>query len=155
MSYLKAGDIISGQEGRATLKVDGNIENMFYVKQLEATFEKQKSEVRTLGHRGTQHKTTGWSGTGSMTIYYISSLFRKLAQRYAREGKDIYFDITIENNDPTSSVGRQTVVLYSCNVDSTVIAKLDVDNTELDEDLDFTFEDFEILDEFQTPQLGG
>lgn len=155
MAYLKAGDIISGQEGKATMKVEGNIENMFFVKQLEATFEKQKSEVRTLGHRGTQHKTTGWTGSGSMTIYYVSTLFRKLAQKYAREGKDVYFDITIENDDPTSTIGRQTVVLYGCNLDSTTIAKLDVDNTELDEDLDFTFEDFEILDEFQKPQLGG
>lgn len=155
MAYLKAGDIISGQEGKATMKVEGNIENMFFVKQLEATFEKQKSEVHTLGHRGTQHKTTGWTGSGSMTIYYVSTLFRKLAQKYAREGKDVYFDITIENDDPTSTIGRQTVVLYGCNLDSTTIAKLDVDNTELDEDLDFTFEDFEILDEFQKPQLGG
>lgn len=155
MAYLKAGDIISGQEGRATMNVEGSIENMFYIKQLEATFEKQKSEIHTLGHRGTQHKTTGWSGTGSMTAYYITSSFRQMAREYAKNGRDIYFDITIENDDPTSSVGKQTVVLYGCNIDSTLIAKLDVDNTELDEDMDFTFEDFEILDSFATPTLGG
>ena len=38
--YLHAGDIISGQEGRATMNIEGSIENMFYVKQLEATMEK-------------------------------------------------------------------------------------------------------------------
>lgn len=153
--YLKAGDIISGQEGRVTATIDGNVELLAYVKSVEATFEKQKSEINTLGHRGTQHKTTGWSGSGSMTLYYVTSLFRQLAAKYAKTGKDTFFDLTIENNDPTSSVGRQTVVLYNCNVDSTILAKLDVDNTELDEDMDFTFDDFEVLDSFATPTLGG
>ena len=90
-----------------------------------------------------------------MTIYYITSIFRRLAKEYAKTGKDTYFDITIENDDPTSSVGKQTVVLYKCNLDSTILAKLDVDNTELDEDIDFTFEDFDILDSFGNPTLGS
>jgi len=155
MAFLQAGDIISGQEGKVTANINGSIEMCAWVKQLTATFEKQKSEIHTLGHRGTQHKSTGWSGTGSMTIYYITSIFRRLAKEYAKTGKDTYFDITIENDDPTSSVGKQTVVLYKCNLDSTILAKLDVDNTELDEDIDFTFEDFDILDSFGNPTLGS
>ena len=149
--YLKAGDIISGQEGKVTATIDGVVEVMAYVKNIEAVMEKQKSEIHTLGHRGTQHKTTGWTGTGSMTVYYITSKFRELAYKYAKQGIDTYFDVTIVNNDPTSSVGMQTAALYRVNLDSTVIAKLDVDNTELDEDMDFTFEDFEILDSFKAP----
>lgn len=155
MAFLRAGDIISGQEGRATFKIDGQLYEGFFIRQFEATMEKTKSEIRTLGHRGNQHKATGWNGTGSMTIYYITTLFRNLALEYARNGRDIYFDLTVENYDPTSGVGRQTVVLYNCNIDSTIIAKLDVDNTELDEDLDFTWEDFDILDQFGQPILGG
>jgi hypothetical protein len=151
--FLRAGDIISGQEGRCTANIDGNIEEMAYVKNLEATLEKQKSEIRVLGHRGTQHKTTGWSGSGSASMYYITSLFRKMALKYAKTGKDTYFDITVENNDPTSTIGKQTVVFYNCNLDSTVLAKVDADNTELDEDVDFTFDDFDILDEFGKPVL--
>lgn len=155
MPYLKAGDIISGREGWATANIDGEIFDMFYIKQLEATMEKNKSGVNVLGHRATQNKTTGWSGSGSMTVYYITSKFRELAQKYARDGVDTYFTITIKNEDPTSTVGKQTVVLYDVNLDSATIAKLDVDNTELDEDYDFTFEDFELLDTFKTPTLGG
>lgn len=149
--FLKAGDIISGQEGKATATIDGSVETMAYIKNLEAIFEKQKSEIRVIGHRGTQNKTTGWSGTGSMNLYYITSMFRKMALKYAKQGIDTNFDVTIENNDPTSSIGKQTVVLYGVNLDSTVLAKLDVDNTELDEDIDFTFDDFDILDEFGKP----
>lgn len=153
--FLKAGDIISGQEGKVTATIDGVVEVMAYVKTLEATFEKQKSEIKTLGHRGTQHKTTGWTGTGSLNMYYITSKFRELARKYAKEGIDTNFDITVVNDDPTSSVGNQTVALYNVNLDSTVLAKLDVDNTELDEDIDFTFDDFEILDSFGTPTYGA
>lgn len=149
--FLRAGDTISGQEGRATAVIDGNVENLFFIKTLEATFEKTKAEVKTLGHRGVQHKGTGWSGSGSMTLYYVSSLFRKLALKYAKEGKDTYFNATIENNDPTSTIGKQTIVLYNCNIDSTIIAKLDTDSDVLEEDIDFTFDDFDILDSFGQP----
>lgn len=149
MSYLKAGDIISGQEGKVTARINGQVEVMGFVKNIEATMEKQKSEIKVLGHRGTQHKTTGWSGTGSMNLYYVTPLFRAMALKYAQDGIDTNFEITVENNDPTSSAGKQTTVLYGCNIDATIVAKLDVDNTELDEDIDFTFDDFKIPDEFK------
>ena len=71
--------------------------------------------------------------------------------KYAKEGKDTYFDVTIVNNDPTSTIGKQTVVLYNCNVDSLILAKLNTDAETLDEDIDFTFDDFDILDEFGNP----
>lgn len=149
--YLRAGDTISGQEGQATAVINGQVESLFFVKELEAKFEKEKTEVKTLGHRGTQHKGNGWSGSGSMTLFYVSTLFRKMALKYAKEGKDTYFDITIVNNDPTSTIGKQTVVLYNCNVDSLILAKLNTDAETLDEDIDFTFDDFDILDEFGKP----
>ena len=57
--YLRAGDTISGQEGQATAVINGNVEPLFFVKELEAKFEKEKTEVKTLGHRGTQHKGNG------------------------------------------------------------------------------------------------
>jgi hypothetical protein len=153
--YLRAGDVISGTEGTVTAEINGNVEQLFNVKQIEATVEKQKSEINVLGHRGTQHKTVGWTGSGSMTVYYVTSTFRKLMENYVKNGVDTYFTITITNNDPTSSVGAQTTALYKCNLDSAVVAKLDVDNTELDEDLDFTFDDMAILEEFTTPTLEG
>lgn len=149
--FLRAGDTISGQEGKATSVIDGNVQDMFYVKTLEATFEKTKAEVKTLGKRGTQHKGTGWSGAGSMTIYYVTSIFREMALKYAKTGKDTYFNITIVNDDPTSTIGKQTVVLYNCNIDSVILAKLDTDSDTLDEDIDFTFDDFDILDSFGNP----
>lgn len=158
--YLKAGDTISGQEAVATMLVknaDGSttVENMFYGKNLEATVEIEKTDVYTLGKRGAQHKPNGWTGSGSLTVYYVSSLFRKMAIQYIKTGKPVYFDITVTNNDPGSTVGPQTTVLKNCTLDSVIIAKFDVESEVLDESVDFTFDDADILDEFQAPTLGG
>ena len=149
--FLNAGDTISGQEGKATAKINGEIRDMFYIKTLEATVEKNKQEVRTLGKRGVQHKTTGWSGTGSMTIYYVTSEFVRMAKDYVKNGVDTYFTITIENNDPTSSIGKQITTLFNVNVDSIPVAKLDVEDAVLEADLDFTFDDLDLLQEFNEP----
>lgn len=149
--FLRAGDTISGQEGKATAVIDNSVEDMFYLKSLEATAEKNKVEIKTLGKRGVQHKGVGWTGSGTMTIYYVTSKFREMMLKYAKTGKDTYFNITVVNDDPTSTVGKQTVVLYNCNIDSVILAKLDTEDDALDEDIDFTFDDFDILDSFGNP----
>lgn len=157
--FLKAGDTISGQEAVATMLVhnaDGSttVENMFWAKNLEGSIEINKSEVFTLGKRGAQNKPNGWSGSGNMTIYYITSLFRRMVLQYIKTGVPVYFDITVTNNDPGSSVGSQTTVLKNCSLDSIIIAKFDVESDVLDESVDFTFDDVDMLDEFQAPVLG-
>lgn len=159
MSYMKAGDTISGQEAVATMNVkdaSGNVtvENMFWAKNLEASAEINKTEVFTLGKRGAQNKPNGWSGSGNMTIYYVTSLFRKMVLQYIKTGIPVYFDITVTNNDPGSTVGTQTTVLKNCSLDSVILAKFDVESDVLDESVDFTFDDVDILDEFQKPALG-
>ncbi|WP_028559019.1 phage tail tube protein [Paenibacillus pinihumi] len=151
MAFLSAKDSISGQEGRAYAKVNGVVEELFYLKDLEATAEKQKAEIRTLGRRGTQHKATGWTGTGSMTIYYVTSYFRKMMYDYIKTGKDVYFEITVTNDDPTSTIGKQTTVLKGCNLDSVILAKLDTESDALDEEVSFTYDDVEIPEHFKAP----
>ena len=157
--YLKAGDTISGQEAvaRMTIKNDdgtSSVEDMFYAKNLEATATFNKTAVRTLCKRGEQHKPNSWTGSGSMTIYYATSLFRKMAISYIKKGKPVYFDIVVENSDPGSTIGTQTVVLKNCSLDSSVLAKFDVDTDVLDESMNFTFDDVDMLDEFVAPDLG-
>lgn len=151
MAFLRARDAISGQEGRAYATINGNVEEMFYVKTLEATVEKQKSEMKALGRRGTQHKANGWTGTGSMTIYYVTTRFRQLMLDYIKTGKDAYFDIQIVNEDPSSSIGRQTVVLKNVNLDNVIMAKVDTESEFLEEETNFTFDDVDILDSFVAP----
>lgn len=149
MTTLNAPDTISGKEGRAYAKIDGNNEELFMAKTIEGTVEKNKSEIKAIGKRMTGHKTTGANGTGAMTIYYLTPLFRDMIKTWKETGVDVYFDLVIENDDQESAAGKQSVLLMDCNLDSVVLAKLDADSDDaLDEDVDFTFEDFDILTAF-------
>ena len=101
-----------------------------------------------LGRTGKGNKATGWKGTGSATFHYNTSVFRELLARYKDSGEDIYFDIQITNQDPTSGVGSQVIILKDCNVDGGILAKFDADAEYLDEEMDFTFEDWEMPAKF-------
>ncbi len=148
MSYLTAENLVSGQEGRAYVKLDGQNRELLYLKNVTATVTKHKQSVRTLGRRGDQFKSAGFSGSGKMTVYYVTSLFRQLMLEYMKNGVDTYFDIVVINEDPQSGFGSQSVVLKNCNLDKVVLAKLDVAEDFLDEELSFTFDDAEILQPF-------
>lgn len=150
MRTLQAPDAISGKEGRAYANIGGSNEELFYAKAIEATIEYAKGEVKCVGKRMVGHKTTGASGSGSMTLYYLSPIFRKFAKSYIDDGRTLYFNMVIENADPDSKAGTQRVMLRSCSLDSVVLAQLDGDSDDpLEEEIPFTFDDFEILDSFR------
>ncbi len=149
MKTLNAPDTISGKEGRAYAKINGNNEELFMAKTIEGNVEKNKSEIKAIGKRMTGHKTTGGNGTGSMTLYYMTPVFRAMIKAWKDTGVDVYFDLVVENDDQESAAGKQSTLLIGCNLDSVVLTKLDGDSDDaLDEDVDFTFEDFDILTPF-------
>lgn len=145
---MNAKDSVSASLAECFVTIEGRRLNFMQAINVEANFEKTKTAVPILGKTGKGNKSTGWSGSGSATFHYNTSIFRKLMQRYKDTGEDIYFDMQVTNEDPTSSVGRQTVILKDCNIDGGVLAKFDADGEYLDEDMDFTFEDFEMPEEF-------
>lgn len=114
----------------------------------EANFEKNKVEVPILGKVMTSHKTIGGSGTFSGTMHYNQSVLRQMAIDYKNTGIDDYFTIQITNEDPETNLGRQTTILYDCNLDSQLLAKFDADGEYLDEDVEGTFEDFTMPESF-------
>lgn len=129
--------------------IDGKRYNLMQAINLEATMEKNKTEVPILGKTGKGNKASGWKGTGSATFHFNTSIFRKAMKAYKDSGTDFYFDIQITNEDKTSAVGRQTIILKDCNLDSVLLAKFDADGEYLDEEMDFTFEDWEMPEEFK------
>ncbi len=145
---MKAKDTISAALAECYVTIGTRRYNFMQAINLEAKFEKTKVEVPILGKTGKGNKATGWKGTGSATFHYNTSIFRQMMLHYKDTGEDIYFEIQITNEDKTSAVGRQTVVLIDCNIDGGILAKFDSDGEYLDEDMDFTFEDFKMPEAF-------
>jgi hypothetical protein len=150
-NFLNYSDTLSGTEGKGFITVNGRNEELFYAKKLESTAEKTKKTGKTLGSRVEQNKATGWKGTGTLTVYYVTSLFREMMINYIKTGKDVYFDLTVTNEDKSSTIGKQTVVLKKCNFDKVSMAMFNVDDEVLEEEMAFTFEDVDLLDKFGKP----
>lgn len=148
-SRMKAKDAVYAALAECYVTIDGNTYNFMQATNLEAKFDKNKIEVPILGQTGKGNKAAGWKGTGSATFYYNTSIFRELMVEYARSGKDVYFDIQITNEDETSVVGRQTIILKDCNMDGGILAKFDAGGEVLDEEMSFTFEDVEMPEKFK------
>ncbi|TNJ68227.1 phage portal protein [Paenibacillus hemerocallicola] len=147
--FFREEDAISGKMAKAFATVNGRVEELFYAKSLEAMLEKNKADVPTLGRTNVGKKSSGWNGTGTLNVYYVSTVFRNLMLTYVKTGRDFNFDLQVINEDPTSSTGRQTVVLKGCNLDSLIAAKFDSTSDDMmDEELSFTFSDYDILDQF-------
>lgn len=146
---MKAKDTLSAALAECFINIEGKRYNFMQAINFEAKFERNKTEVPILGKTGKGNRTTGWKGSGSATFHYNTSIFRELMLRYKNSGEDVYFEIQVTNEDPTSAAGRQTVVFMDCNIDGGILAKFDADGEYLDEDMDFTFEDFEMPEKFK------
>lgn len=146
---MHAKDTVAASLAECYVTINGERLNFMQAKNLTAEIEKNKTEVAIMGKTGKGNKSTGWTGTGSAEFYYNTSIFRKMLLHYKDTGEDIYFDIQLTNEDPTSSVGRQTVILKDCNLDGGIIAKFDADEEILTDEFDFTFEDFLMPETFR------
>ena len=151
--YMEAKDAISGKEGALYATIENGekkeVKQVAECKNISEKITKNKSEFIALGYRGTQHKATGWTGTGTMVIHYASSRWAKMMIDYAKDGIDVYFKLQVINEDPTSSLGRQTVTLIDVNLDEAEIAKLDTEADFLDQSMNFTFSGVEMPDKFK------
>lgn len=149
MSFLLANDAISGKEASIWATIGGEVVELAEVKSFTANIAKTKKEFKALGKRGTQSKATGWTGTGTLNFYYVSSRWAKMLIDYAKTGVDTYFNLTAKNEDPSSSIGAQKITLGQCNLDGGDIAKIDVEADFLDHSFNFTFSDVDIPEQFK------
>ena len=146
---MKAKDTLFAALAECFVTIGSRRYNFMPAINLEANFEKNKTEVPILGKTGKGNKASGWKGTGSATFHYNTSIFRQMMLQYKDTGEDIYFEIQISNEDPTSGAGRQTMILIDCNIDGGILAKFDADGEYLDEEMEFTFEDFKMPETFK------
>lgn len=148
ISVINARDTIAAKMARCFITINGNRYNFANMINLEAKFEKTKSKVPRLGAIMVGHKTCGAEGTFSGKMHYVQSVLRKVLEEYKNTGLDVYFDMQIENDDPTSKAKGQSVILYDCNTNGGILAKFDASGEYVDEDIEGTFEDFSIPESF-------
>ena len=148
-NVMLSKDALSASLAECYVTIRGQRYNFMQAINLEANLKKTKKEIPILGKTGKGNKSIGWKGTGKATFYYNLSIFRKMLAEYKKTGEDIYFDIQIINNDPSSAAKCQEIILIDCNIDGGVLAKFDAHGEYLDEDVDFTFEDFVMPQEFE------
>lgn len=148
-SIMNALDAVAGSQASAYITMsDGNRYCFMQLYSFESDMDVSIADVPLLGKTGKGHKPGGWSGTWSATAHYNQSIMRKILLDYKETGILGTFDIQITNEDPTSSVGSQTIILKSCLTSGGTLAKFDADSEILSEDLEGTFDDWEMPEEF-------
>ena len=152
-NYTRLADTISSQEGKAYITIDGQNRELFEISSLTAQIELNVQERRMLGHRMTQHKVVGASGTGSMTIYFMNSQMLNQAIQYLSTGNYKGLKIQVKNEDPQSTIGKQEVVLLNVILATIPVTTLDDQSDDpITFDTDFTFDDIEVLESFKLPE---
>ena len=149
MSKMHAPDAVSGALASAYVTLaDGKRYNFMQLKKFESKVEIKSTEVPILGQTGKGNKPSGWVGTWSASAHYNQSIMRKMWLEYKNTGKLPTFDIQVTNEDPGASIGRQTIILNDCLSKGGVLAKFDTESEILDEELEGTFDDWEMPEQF-------
>ena len=139
MPHINGEQTINGKLGEIWINLDGEIRLAMEVKKIEAKVSIEQKEVPVLGDMGTPNKYTGWKGSGTMTCYYMTSYFRKAMLAYIRTGVAPSLTLTITVDDEGSGRGVERTTLGKVTIDSIDIAKLDAENTVLEESIPFKF----------------
>ncbi|HAK43711.1 MAG TPA: phage portal protein [Clostridium sp.] len=150
--YIDLKDTISSKEGKAYITIDGQNRELFEISSIKAQLDMQIQSRPMLGHRMTQHKVVGAEGTGSMTMYFMNSDMLKLAMGYIKSGKIADIKLQIRNEDGQSTVGKQEIILLGVILNTIPVTNLDDSSDDpITVDTDFTFDDIEGLEYFQSP----
>ena len=146
---MNALDAIAGSQASAYITLaDGNRYCFMQLYSFESKMDISVAEVPILGKSGKGNKPTGWTGTWSGNAQYNQSVFREMMLEYKRTGKLPRIDIQVTNEDPIASNGRQTIILKNCYFKGGTLTKFDADAETLDEDIEGTFDDWEMPEKF-------
>jgi hypothetical protein len=148
-TLMNAKDSVHGNHAECYVTINERRYNFMHLTEFESSWDVEIAEVPILGQVSVGHKAAGGSGTWSATAHYNQSILRAMALEYQKTGFMPYFQIQVSNQDPTSAVGRQTIILYDCLCETFNLAKFTVGNEVLDEELSGTFERWDMPEQFK------
>lgn len=147
-TIMNAKDAVYGSLAECFITLEDRRYNFMTLTEFESKWEVNVTDVPILGKVGMGHKAAGGKGTWSGTAHYNQSIFRKMADTYQKTGVMPYFEIQVTNEDPTSAVGRQTIIHHDCLCDTFILAKFQAGEELLEEELSGTFETWDIPETF-------
>ena len=145
---MHARDAVYGSLASCFVTINGRRLNFMNLTEFESQWEVNITEVPILGKVGFGHKAAGGKGTWSGTAHFNQSHIRAVADAYQKTGIMPYFEIQVTNEDPTSGVGRQTIIHHDCLFETVILAKFAAGEELLDEEMSGTFETWDMPEKF-------
>lgn len=147
---IESSDTVSAKEGVVYMTINGTVHEFAELLRFESRIDYIKADVKAVGKRMKGSKVVGAEGTGSMEFYYHRPEIRQMALEFIKSGRNPVFDVQLINADISSRAGKQTALIKQVIPDGALIAMLDGDSDDvLKEETDFTFEDFDFLNQFK------
>lgn len=154
--YLLAKDTVNGAEGKVFVTRNGKQIEVAGMKNITTYAEIQGKEMRVVGTRTIQNKANGAKQTGKGNIYYGTSLWTDMVLEYINTGNMPQFDLQVTNDDPSSSVGSQSIAYYGCELTGSIpLSILDSEEAMLNYEFNFTYTRVAKLRSFNEPASYG
>lgn len=145
---MRGKDAVYAGLAECFITIDGKRYNFMSLTEFESKLKTNIVKVNILGKVGAGHKTAGSEGVWTAKAHYNQSVIREMMQKYQKSGELQYFEIQVSNEDPTSSVGRQTIVHKDCLCEEITLAKFAAGEDLLEEKLSGTFDDWDMPETF-------
>ena len=159
MSYLLSRDTVNGAEGTVFVTRNGQQVEVVGLKNIQTVGGIQSTDMKTIGTRVIQDKPNGVKLTAKGNVYYGSNgsnMFRDMVLNYIQNGIMEYFDIQINNTDPTTSVGNQIGAYYGCHLTGDIpLSILDDEQAMLAYDFNFVYTRVGLIQGFTNPTNVG
>ena len=137
---LAAEKVINGTFGEVWLDADKVSEAYG----LEASLEFNKEEITIAGKMGTDTKTMGYKGTGTVRMHHINSRLVQKISAQIKQGINPRFQILSAIKDP-AAFGAERVAIKDASFDKLQLANWEV-NAKGEIEAPFTFTDYDTID---------
>lgn len=155
-NFLLEKDALKGFAGVGYIVMDNQYTELFQLKNLNLGADVNSSDFNVVGSFTTQSKPRGVRLSGTFEMYMGSPIFLRMVRDYFRTGTLPYFSLNVQNDDPSTSIGRQTVIIEQCKLDSvTNLLALDADADFLTQTVAFSGVSYDIIEEFNDPDQYG
>lgn len=150
---MNKNDAPSAKQAECFITIGNRRYNVLSAKNFEAKVNIQTGEVKSIGRLMTAHKAIGMEGSFTMTVYKCSSLFVDIVTEFKKTGVLPTFDIQVTNEDPATSIGRDTKIYTGCQLDGDVLFSMfDGDGEFIEQEVNGFFDDWESPEDYHNSQ---